>query len=348
MVRVLSAAAIGLCGYLLSMRLTGRIDSLAGCGDGGCSQLLGGRWSQWLGIPVTALAAAVYGGILLLTLPAVQRSPGRTGDQLLAAGGMVLAMAALWFLGVMAFADHGAANESRWCGWCLTLHGIGIAVAVILLADARRTSAGGGGRLLEAGGLTGVTGIAVLILGQLFATPPATHRITSGTIPGAPGSATSAHPAATPPHGARTLTFFQSSSEPLTFEVGRDPHLGPADARHVLVEYFDYTCRSCRDLYGDLQALKKKWPGLFTVIAVPSPLHRACNPWLSPNINNHAGACELAQMALAMWKAAPQHFPEYHDYLMRLPLPPNLPEARAKGTGLAGVWRSRPPLRTRR
>ena len=46
--------AVAICAVITTLKLNGAISSLAGCGAaGGCEAALGGRWSQWLGIPVT-------------------------------------------------------------------------------------------------------------------------------------------------------------------------------------------------------------------------------------------------------------------------------------------------------
>ena len=114
---------------------------------------------------------------------------------------------------------------------------------------------------------------------------------------------------------------------------------GSPEARIILLEFFDYTCNSCRTLAGDLKELQKKWPGTFGIIALPSPLNRACNPDLKPQIQDHAGACELAKLALSVWKAKPAAFAEYHDYLIALPLPATperLAGARRQAATLAG------------
>ncbi len=333
-VRILSFAAMTVCFVLYALKLNGTITSLAGCGaDGGCSQVLGSRWSEWLRVPVTLCAGLLYLGIIVLTIPGVHRSFGRAGDQLLAAAGFILAGAAVYFLCLMAWLYR---KESAFCPWCLALHLTGLTVAGILLHSAVQAQREGGRGLLAAASLTGLAVIGVLAAGQVWGPRPATHLITSGglkeaapvprpaTIPAAAGQA------------SRMVSFFEGR---LNFDAAALPILGSPDAKVVLVEFFDYTCTSCRLLSGDLKALQQKWPGVFSVVVLPTPLHRNCNPFLRPNVSNHEGACELAHLALAVWHTNRSVFAEFHAYLMSLELPVRpaaVAAARARAVSLAG------------
>lgn len=331
-VRILSFSAMSICFWLLGRKLTGDISSIAGCGGGGdCEQVMGGAWSEWFHIPVTLLAALVHLSVLILTLPSVQRALGRTGDQLLAATGVTLAGAAVYFLTVL----YGVIKGH--CPWCLGLHLTGLAVAALILSAAVRTQKSGRRGLLEAALLTGLMAVGVLAAGQIWGPKPETHLLTTGSQP-AGGSADAAvsPPATAGSPQSRTVTFAGG----LSFDTATLPVLGAPNARVVLVEFFDYTCSSCRRLAGDLKALKKKWPDTFGVIALPTPLNRACNPFLKPTVNDHAGACELANLSLALWRAKPAAFPEFHEYLLSVPLPVNqvtIDGARRKADELAGA-----------
>ncbi|HWB02862.1 MAG TPA: vitamin K epoxide reductase family protein [Verrucomicrobiales bacterium] len=331
-VRVISFAALSVCLWLFSRKLTGSIDSVAGCGGaGGCSDVMGGAWSQWFHIPVTVLAAVIYLGVLVLTLPSVQVSLGRTGDQLLAAAGVILAAAAVYFLVILAFV------EKQFCPWCLGLHIAGLTVSALILTDAVSKQRSGARGLLEAAMLTGFMAMCVLSAGQIWGPKPDTHLITSGGVT----AATPSVPPAPPPPStgaARTVGFFEGTLN-LQFDAAGLPLLGAPNARIILVEFFDYTCSSCRDLSGDLKALKKKWPDVFAVIVLPAPLNRMCNPFLKDQVPNHEGACELAKLSLTLWRAKPAAFPQFHEYLLSLPLPAT-PEkveaARSRANQLAG------------
>ena len=98
------------------------------------------------------------------------------------------------------------------------------------------------------------------------------------------------------------------------------PFIGPADAKHVFVKYFDYTCGSCRNMEEDLDKLMEKYPGKFAVVLLPTPLNRKCNSTLKPKIKDHPWACELAKLGLAAWRAQPESFPEVHKRLFSRPI----------------------------
>lgn len=328
-VRILSGAALSVCLWLYVKKLSGAISSIAGCGgDDGCANVMGGRWSEWFHLPVTLLAALVYAVILILTLPAVQRALGRTGDQLLAAAGVVLGGAAVYFLTLL------YAVEKQHCPWCLGLHITGITVATLLILTAGRARQQGSPGILEAALLSGLTAIAILAGGQVWGPKPQSYLITGS----ARGKAVASAPAATP-SGPRPV-IYRINGEELKLDAAALPLIGSPSAKFVLVEFFDYTCGACRDLAGDLKALKKKWPDQFAVIVLPTPLNRACNPWVKPTVNDHPGACELAKLALALWRANPAAFAEFHDYLFALKLPASpaqVAAARSKAESLAGT-----------
>jgi len=45
----------------------------------------------------------------------------------------------------------------------------------------------------------------------------------------------------------------------------------------------------------------------------PSPLHSPCNLYVSADVQNFKGSCELAKPGLAVWHAAPGKFAEVSD-----------------------------------
>lgn len=318
--RLLSFSALAVCLWLLRRKLSGEISGLAGCGgEGGCSQVLGGRWSEWFHLPVTFLAALVHGAALGLTVPSWRRRLGRWGDVALATVGVLLAGAAIYFLTILYGVEH------RHCPWCLGLHLVGLAAAGLIGRDAWGQAGPGG---WKAAVLAGGLGLAALAAGQAWGPRPATYLLTGG----AAGSEPTAPLAA----GPQEWVFLDGK---LKLDAAAVPRLGSPSARIMLVEFFDYTCSSCRNLAADFKELNAKWPGTFGVIPLPAPLNRACNPGLKPKVPDHPGACDLAKLALALWKAKPAAFAEFHDYLLALPLPANperVADARRRAALLAG------------
>jgi hypothetical protein len=101
-----------------------------------------------------------------------------------------------------------------------------------------------------------------------------------------------------------------------TYDLNAMPHLGPADAKFVLVEYFDYRCQSCRVMQEFLNALLAKHPTELCLIVLPLPLERSCNPLLAADDAEFPGSCKLTQLALAVWRTKPAAFADFHQLLL--------------------------------
>jgi len=304
LVRALALAAVSVSSWLTLQKWLGPRISLAGCGGSeGCATLLDSRWSLWFNTPVTLLAATLWLAVFLLTLPAAGRWLGRTADQLLAACAVLLLAGAAWFgilmLGVV----------KLWCPWCAAMHLAAILTGGILLHATWRKSQEGELGLFCVAGQAGIAGAALLVLGQVFGKAPETHLIT-----------VEASPAASPARSTEpgSVVFFNGT---MAFNRREVPSIGASGALHVMAEFSDYTCPSCRTQHADLLALLKANPGTYAILILPTPLERSCNPHLEPGTQDHPQACSLAALALSLWKAAPQHFAAFHDYLMSTPLP---------------------------
>lgn len=340
LIRIPALLALGIAVFLLYQKWAGNISAIVGCGGeggGGCAQVLGGRWSQWFGVPVTALAAALYGGGLFLTVPAVWRGGGVLARRALLAVGLIALLGAGWFLGLLVFV------ERAFCPYCLAVHVCGIAFGIAVLVGIRPDPLG----LPLAFGIAGLA-VGILALGQYFGPAPATHQIAevrpaaeageasgvSGASPPLPAEAPAAEvPSAPAPPPDGTASFLDGA---IVFEVAESPHIGNPEAGRVIAEFFDYTCRSCRDMHGDMHGLLAAHPEAFAVVLVPCPLNVECNPNFEGDSRAHAEACDYARLALAVWRAVPGEFAEFHEYLMAGAVPPPLSEARALAEGLAG------------
>jgi uncharacterized membrane protein len=286
--RLLALSGAAVSAYLLYLRLNGTITSVAGCGDGsGCANVLGSRWSQVFGIPVSALAAALYLALFGLTF-----RPARPPLLVVC---FLLFGAAAWFMGLQAFVIRS------WCPWCLATHVIGLVTAGSLLLFLRPLPAS------RAAAVTAALMMAALAAGQIWGPRPETHSLAADESGGI----------VLPVHlrGEGRLVDFAGKE----FLVQGLPHLGPADATHVMVEYYDYSCDTCRDLHGDLEALRKTYPDEIAILVLPTPLDRSCNPLLPDGVKNHEGACELARLSLAVWRANPGAHAEAHRLLFTRP-----------------------------
>ncbi len=165
--------AIALCGlaiaaYLMYLVITGQ--TVPGCGEGagGCNAVLGSRWSQVLGLPVSAFAVGAYLVVLAASIHAGPSRPERHRDgawRIIAFVGIVAGLSALWFIALQLFVLRG------FCTYCMAAHACSLVIAVLAL---RRAS----GKLPLFGTLPALGMIAL----QLLVAPPAPSFEDGGVI----------------------------------------------------------------------------------------------------------------------------------------------------------------------
>lgn len=294
MIALLCLAAAGLSLWLSVEKWSGRIDSLAGCGTGsGCANVLGSKWSMvWGGVPVSVFSFLLYVSVLSsLRLS----SQGVRWVRALAA--WMFLWAALWFTGLQLFV------LKSFCPYCMSMHGLGVLLGLaILLGEGRGFFKKRWVPMVFAAGA-----VAALALVQHLGPAPSTHRV--DVVPDQKvGVARDFHSLGQ----GRKVTFLNGSK---TYNIERLPHLGPADAEYVIVEYYDYTCEACRDMHELLEESIARHSGKLAVIVLPVPLERSCNPHLPQGIKDHENACNFAKLALKVWRADPSMFAEFHRNL---------------------------------
>ena len=123
----------------------------------------------------------------------------------------------------------------------------------------------------------------------------------------------------------------------IRYTLGEIPLLGDPTAEHILVKYFDYTCETCREMHDELDRLLQLYPRKLAVIVVPTPLNRSCNQHLLPSVPNHRDACELARLGLAVWRADPLQFPDFHRELLHRQRHLTLEQARTEAQRRVGA-----------
>ncbi|MDB4317884.1 vitamin K epoxide reductase family protein [bacterium] len=289
LVRVLALIGLAISAYLLIQKLNGTITSIKGCGgEGGCANVLGSKWSQLLGLPVSAFSTLFYLGIIGLTF-----KPQR---EILVTIALLLIGAALWFSGLQMFVIKS------FCPWCLATHLIGLFTAIAIWRALP------GAKVLPSTLVLASLGLAILFLGQIFGPEPKGYLISEEKISG--------DESIEAPADKRIVDMGVGKK----IILGDSPYLGSAHAPHIFVKYFDYTCASCRDLESDLEKLQAKHPGGIAIILQPCPLNRACNSHLPPRVHDHDYACELARLSLASWIAKPEAFKEVHELLFSRPI----------------------------
>ncbi|MBG69807.1 MAG: hypothetical protein CMN06_06765 [Roseibacillus sp.] len=299
--RLLSLTGLLICGYLAGLKLAGKTSSLAGCGQGsGCGNVLGSEWSQLFGIPVSLLAFVIYLALLIASF--------RPSRSLYGALAICLTGAALWFVGILYLTIRAV------CPWCLAMHTIGVVTSIVLVASLRDVPPSKS--LLRFAPVAALLALLTLVVGQILGPKPDTHASSKEALRDQGGAIENA---------GRRIAFTRGGKR---YNTDTMPHLGPPDAKYVMVKYFDYTCISCRKVHEQLQFVEKKHPGLFCVILLPVPLNRSCNPFITNQSPKHQHACELARLSVAAWKASPTKWPKVHEQLIStLDLPPEVAEA---------------------
>lgn len=295
-------------GFLLYRALVHPTSGIAGCGgEGGCEAVLDSRWSQVWGVPVTLPGLVVCGWVLM--------SHGMRWRSGLACSLALLAGAAFWFTGVQVFL------LGRFCLLCSAAHGAAILALVFGMMVLKRN-----GPICQSfRPAMGMAGLATLTLAaaQWWGPVPVSHRI---------------DPA--PKQVLEEGVHVQGSGRKIEFAGGKKrfnvtelPRIGPPDASHVMVEYFDYSCDSCRVMHGFLQALTERHPGEMAILCLPVPFEAACNSHMRTADPVHPGACLLARIALAVWRSDPAKFQALHESFFKS-LPANESEALARASQL--------------
>lgn len=350
LIRLLTLAAIGVSGYLLSVSLMSQGLPL-GCGAGsGCEVVLSSRWSNVFGIPVSGLAACIYLAMFAASCTVSPHFPldrQRTAWSVLLLLAFVVAGSAVWFVFLQAVVLRA------FCPWCMAGHGIGLLLAAIVLrtvvgpklerskspespiprfSDDPRDVAPEAAAAPEESGpvaafpskkfaLLGVFSVAGLIAAQLLVPvePHQVQRLPAGQN------------ADTGPGPNRLVSVLDGSLQLAPHDV---PSLGSADAPKLLILLFDYCCPHCRKTHGYLMNARERYGDQFAILALPTPLNSDCNKFVEETERRFEHACELAQLALAVWRADPESFEEFDRFLFEPEMPRTPDEARSKAESL--------------
>jgi uncharacterized membrane protein/protein-disulfide isomerase len=299
-IRLLLAASALISLYLLVTTLAG--GHAAGCGTaGGCDEVMKSRWGYWLGLPVSAPAVLLHVSLLVATFWATRG--GRQVWAFLSFGAFLAVGAGAWFLSIQFFVLR------RLCPYCLAAHLSAAAASILILRGARdhwKTRAVPGASFV---------GIALLIAGQ-FLNRPVGHEVRSATAPrlSSPESA----------GGSRRIEILDGKFK---IDLGEVPLIGRADAPAVIISLFDYTCRHCRKMHGVLLEFERAHRGQVVIANLPMPLDAVCNPLIPKTPPQHANACQLARLGLAVWRADRSKMNAIDDWIFEPPTPPVMESA---------------------
>jgi uncharacterized membrane protein len=340
--RVVSFAALGVSAYLLSVSLDQQRLPV-GCGAGsGCAEVLASRWSSILGIPVSYAAAVIYLAVLVASFFAGRGRPPemrRNAWSLLLGLAVVIAGAAAWFIALQIGVIHAI------CPWCMAGHALGLAVSILIVWQvplARRVPNGHKAPIVnvaagsaDATGFipprravwlfcTGIAAVGLLAVAQWLVEPPAGRTI---RLP--PGVNADSGPGPN-----RRIAVIDGKFQVSPHEL---PVLGSADSPKLLLILFDYCCPHCRAAHGYLNRGRKTFGDELGVVLLPMPMDHKCNFTVQHTEPRFEHACELARLALAVWRADRKAFAAFDEWLFEPESPRDPAAARRKAEETVGA-----------
>lgn len=128
----------------------------------------------------------------------------------------------------------------------------------------------------------------------------------------------------------KTMTILNG----IQLKVGDWPMVGTSDAKYYMAELLDYTCPHCRKTHVAIEEARQGYNGDLSVIVLPVPLSSSCNPNVKITNSMHAESCEIAKVAIAVWRLKPSSFSEFHHWLMTTP--PSYAAAFQEGARIVG------------
>ena len=321
----LSALGLTLSSYLSWHYLAG--GSVIGCGGGRpCDQVLNSRWSSIAGVlPISGLAEGTYLAILMAGFfigPGTEASVRRLAWSALLVLAGAAAGSAVWFTIVQKW------MLGSFCPYCMATHITGLLLAALVIWQAPKQSVQNSDSPVDRVNATdpkhiigrlsamGFTSVGLLLAGlmaagQVHFVPPAVYR---------GGEVNEKFPAINP-HEA--------------------PVVGSPDATYIVNLLFDYKCPHCQQLHLLLEEVVRRYNGKLAFVLCPTPLNTKCNPYIPRDAAEFNGSCELAKIAMTVWAARREAFPEFDRWMFSFETgdlwhPRSLEAARAKAIELVG------------
>jgi len=103
----------------------------------------------------------------------------------------------------------------------------------------------------------------------------------------------------------------------ISLDTSQWPLLGKPDAKYVIVEMLDYTCQHCQITDLAIRGAIDKYGDELAVIVLPVPMNASCNQFVKTTANQHLESCELAKLAIAVWRLEPKQFDDFHHWLFK-------------------------------
>ena len=292
------ALAVVLTHNYYQHRLAGQVSGCSISAYVDCDRVSESRYAAVAGVPISALAIAVYGALaVLLALPLLRPLRRLAAVNLdLAAG-----LAGLTTLAALALAAVAALEIRALCLYCALLQAVSIALFVVLAARRRRSRAGRGARGRQARGWGAALGSALLALAA-GAVPAAIAAL--GFEANALAVADRAAGAAAASSAAPASRYLSRNA--VGFDTADSPAVGPPDAPVQVVVFGDYNCSHCRDFDPEALRLAEDFAGDVRVVFKFFPLDATCNRYMQ----RQSSSCLAAAAAYAAYQQ--DRFLEYH------------------------------------
>ena len=114
------------------------------------------------------------------------------------------------------------------------------------------------------------------------------------------------------------------------------PILGKPDAKYIFVEMFDYTCPHCQATHAAIQGARERYGDDVAIVALACPLNGPCHSASSDSNSYDTDACEVARIAVAVWRVEPTRFEQFHAWLFQPTTARTAAEARRQAAELVG------------
>jgi protein-disulfide isomerase len=164
--------------------------------------------------------------------------------------------------------------------------------------------------------------LAALTCGSAVAADPQSAPPPSAKTPAATTPSEKTSPAKTPVEkkpeaktAARKPRIITVAGNQISLNIRHWPLLGNPDAKYVFVEMFDYTCPYCRATHQAVRGAMEHFGNDLAIIALPVPLDASCNRTVGYTAAEHAEACEIAKVAVAVWRVNRKQFAPFHSWL---------------------------------
>ena len=296
---------------------------------------------------------AVYLGVLIATFFTDGRRPvgvRQAAWSLLIGSAAALAGAAAWFIALQIWVVDAI------CPWCMADHALGLLLATCILCQApialrgtnqRRSPIGDGeadktgspAKIISPRRAVGLVCVGIAAVGLLAVTQCLSDVPTGRTIRLPPGKNADSGPGP-----VRRVAIIDGKFQVSPHEL---PCLGSADSPKLLLVLFDYCCPHCRAAHGYLVRARQTFDGELGILLLPMPMDHKCNKTLEQTEPRFEHACELARLALAVWRSDRTAFPAFDEWLFEPELPRDPAEARRKAAELVGAAALEAALRDR-